>query len=498
MVCLKEFIICLIYVALTVVIAKFAGGKNKTTEKYYAAERSLNWPLIASMVLAMSFAGPAISGPVSTGYETGIAVIWAMWGMALGILCSLTLGVLDIYRCAGRHGGMSVPSVFEYRFGKKSRILTVITTAMVFIMHFTLQVSAVGLIFAGLTHWSFVPCAIITAICFIAMGWFGFRGVAWQGVLHNVIMYVGFGILVIAGLRSAGGFGGLFDTLGYDPYFNLWFPTFGAAFGNLMSAIIQVFTSATVMQAVFLAKNRTQARIGYGVGIGLGAVYATFAPLIGMCAMAVMGPGFDSGTILTEFAATYGFVFSLGASMAVVAATASTAPGLMMVALSCIINDLIPEIIPEEKWGDKERMRWTYILFLVIGAFCVWLSIEFATALVGYLFLCFAIAAQAGLVIFVGTKWSWVNDTSAFWSTLIGTVACLVWAFAGNEEVIPTFWFATIFTAGTLLIFTLIFGRKPDPKYLQFREELAWLKANPDKEFDEYLEKLAEINAKVD
>ena len=80
---MESFIICIVYVVVVIAIAKIAGGKNKTSEKYYAAERSLKWPLVASMVLAMSFAGPAISGPVSSGYESGIAVILGYVGQWL-------------------------------------------------------------------------------------------------------------------------------------------------------------------------------------------------------------------------------------------------------------------------------------------------------------------------------------------------------------------------------------------------------------------------------
>ena len=391
---------------------------------------------------------------------------------------------------------MSVPSVFEYRLGKKSRILMVIVTAVVFVMHFTLQVSAVGLIFQGLTGYSYTSMAFFTAVCFVLMGWFGFKGVAWQGVLHNVVMYVGFGIIVIAGFKEVGGLGALYDKLGYDPYFNLWWPNFGTAFGNFMSAVIQVFVSATVMQAAFLAKDRLEARKGYGVGIGLGVIYATFAPLIGMLALAIIGPDQDGGTILTTFSSHYGFIFVLGGSLAVVAATSSTAPGLLMVSMSCIINDLVPEL--KKDLSEKVKMKWSYILFIVLGLFSVWLSIEFATALVGYLFLCFAISAQAGLVIMVASKWGKVNDISAFLATLVGVVACFIWAFLGDETVITTFWFGIIFTSVTLVVSTLITSKgKDDPKFIQYKEERAWLRANADKEFGEYQEKLAEINKNV-
>ena len=486
---MTAFICSILYIVIVIAIGYFTSKKNDSTEKYFAAERSMTWPLIGMMLFAFIFAGPAVTGPLESGYDYGIECMWACMGMAIGCLWFIVGGVSNLYRVSGRHGAMSVPGVFAYRFDEKTRLMMMVYISIVFTMFFTTQISAIGSLFSGLLNTSYFPMALFITVCFVAMAWFGFEGVAWQNVLHNIMMVVGFGVMLYLCVDAAGGFGVMWEELPathWDP----WYPNLNISGSDLLSAVFQCAVSGTIVTCAFVAKNRKHTALGFTFGLALAAIYSLFGPLIGMAARIMYGDGVDPtlipSMVTTEFGTIPGILLNIG----ILAATASTAPGLLMVVVNALVNDLYPAV--KKDVTDKQKMFLTRILLFVVAAVALWLSSSFASNLLGYLFLAFAINSCAGVILWLSHFIPRLNANCAFWGMLVGIVAVFGWQFFGDPDYIAPFWFSMVGVVVCLIM--CLFQKGADPKYIAYRQELKYLKENPDKEFEEYLQSLEKAN----
>ena len=479
-----SFVCSLLYMIIIIGIGYLTSRKNDTTEKYYAAERSVSWPLVGMMLFAFIFAGPTITGPIASGYSSGIECMWACEGMAIGCLWFILGGCNDLYRVSGRHGAMSVPGVFSYRFDEKTRLMMMVYMTIVFTIFFTLQIGTIGTIFSGLLNVSYLSMAIFVTILYIGMAWFGFKGVAWQNVVHNIVMVVGFGLLVGLSIHAAGGWHAMVTELPAS-YWNPWAPNFNTSGADLLSAVFQCAVSGTIITCAFVAKDRHHAKLGYTFGLILAAIYALFAPLSGMAARIIFGEGQDPNMIATMLTDKFGTVTGVLVTMAIVAATCSTAPGLLMVVVNALVNDLYPAV--KKDCTDTQKMFLTRILLFVVGAFSTWLSFTFVNDLLGYLFFAFAINSIAGCILWLSHFVPKLNAKCAFWGMLVGIIAC----FASNAitDAIQPFWIGMLVGNGVTLLMAAC-QKEVDPKFIAYRKELQHLKDHPDLEYKEYLERM--------
>jgi SSS family solute:Na+ symporter len=481
----------MLYMFVVIFIGWYTSRRNDTTEKYFAAERSVSWPLVGMMLFAFIFAGPTVTGPFETGYASGIECVWACLGMAIGSLWFILGGVSDLYRVSGRHGAMSVPGVFAFRFNERVRLMMMVYMVIVFTMFFLLQISSIGALFATMLGVNYWIMAVFIMLFYIAMAWFGFEGVAWQNVLHNIVMVIGFLIMLICCLKAVGGFHALWTELPHDPYWNFWYPSFNISGADLLSAVFQCAVSGTIITCAFVAKDRSHTRKGYTFGLILAAIYSFFAPLMGMCARLMYGEGIDPGTIAGRLTTEFGTWPGVLMTMAIVAATCSTAPGLLMVVVSALTNDLIPAV--KKDVTDKQKMWYARVFLWVVALISLALSGGAIGSLLGYLFLAFAINSVAGIILWLSGFVSKMNSTAAFWGLVVGIVAIFIWQFFGHPEKIQAFWFGII---GVIVCLVISFMQKePDERYLAYREELQYLKDNPEAEYREYLEQLEKQKA---
>ena len=439
------------------------------------------------MLFAMIFAGPTMTGPIASGYTSGLECIWAIWGMAIGCFWYASGGLKDMYRVSGRHGVLSVPGVFRYRFDTKVEQVMMVFMVIVFTMFFTLQISAVGVLFSGLIDSSYIAMALIATVAYVLMAWFGFKGVAWQNFVHNIMMVLGFLVLVVLSVSAAGGLPNMFKELPYQPYWNLFYPSVNVGAADALSSIFQTFVSGTIVTCCFCAKDRISARLGFIIGGVLSLVYGTFGPLSGMASKIFLGEGQDPNQVLNIIVDKFGPVCSVLVTIAILAATASTAPGLMMVVVNCIVNNFYPAVRKDA--GDKEKMMLTRILLFVVAGIAFVLSFTFANNMVGYLFYAFYLNAVAGVVLWISCFWGKVNARSAIWSMSLGGITCFVWRIAGDPAGISSFWAAMVMTFVVLFALSAL-NKEEDPNYISFRKELEYLKANPEAEYKEYLASL--------
>jgi Na+/proline symporter len=483
-----SFVGSIIYMVVVIFIGWYTSRQNATTEKYYAAERSMRWPLIGMMLFAFLFAGPAITGPIQNGYSQGIEVMWACMGMAIGCIWFIMGGVSDLYRVSGRHGAMSVPGVFAYRFDEKVRLMMMVYMVIVFTMFFTSNIAALASLFEGMLGINYTILAFGIALVYVAMAWFGFEGVAWQNILHNVMMVVGFLVMLILIVKAAGGFGTMWQELPRS-FWNPFAPSLNISLADALSSIFQCAVSGTIITCAFVGRNRRETRIGFYFAAALSAVYALFGPLIGMASRIFYGPDQDPVMIPAMITTQFGFLPGVLLTIGIVAATASTSPGLVMVVVNALVNDLAPAV--KKDITDKQKMFYTRILLFVVAAFAAWLSATFVDQLMRYFFLAFAINGISGVLLWMSGFVKKMDSNSCFVGLILGIVAVIGWFAFGRSDIIQPFWIGFIGPIVTLIMSAM--KKEPDPQWVAYNEERQYLKDNPEKEYEEYLEQLAKF-----
>lgn len=196
------------YLMLMLAVGCLSGRKNRTQDDYFLASHSMPWlPIALSVAATMISANGFIGGP-GWAYTSGMYPVMVNITVPFAVFFALSITTPVIYR-------LKVTSVYEYmgmRFGRYTRILTIIQFFINSIIQISSMVYIPVLILQMMTGWSFyilVPIVVVTALIYTLAG--GIKAVIWTDCIQMIVV-IGAVILVI--YTAVGGTGlGFFDTL---------------------------------------------------------------------------------------------------------------------------------------------------------------------------------------------------------------------------------------------------------------------------------------------
>ncbi|XP_077409791.1 solute carrier family 5 member 6a isoform X1 [Vanacampus margaritifer] len=180
----------------------FSGGRQRTTQEFLMADRSMSWLPVSLSLLATFQSAVAILGAPSEVYTFGTQYWFLGCSYFLGLLIPAHVFIPVFYR-------LRLSSAYEYlelRFNKTVRICGTVTFIfqMVIYMGVVLYAPALALnAVTGFDLWGAVLAMGLVCTLYTALG--GLKAVMWTDVFQTVVMFAGQLAVIIVGAHQAGG-----------------------------------------------------------------------------------------------------------------------------------------------------------------------------------------------------------------------------------------------------------------------------------------------------
>ena len=136
-----DMLIVAAYLVVMLLIGLRFMKRVKNREDFYAADHSLGTPVLLATVCATIIGGSSMMGRAGLGYTSGIECLMTALPYMLGMfLFSAYAG--RIYDVGEKYGVTSIPSLFEFRFGKGAKYLIAVLIAFAMMGTVASQVTA--------------------------------------------------------------------------------------------------------------------------------------------------------------------------------------------------------------------------------------------------------------------------------------------------------------------------------------------------------------------
>ncbi|MEQ2159422.1 hypothetical protein GOODEAATRI_022693, partial [Goodea atripinnis] len=180
----------------------FSGGRQRTTQEFLMADRSMSCLPVSLSLLATFQSAVAILGAPSEVYSFGTQYWFLGCSYFLGLLIPAHVFIPIFYR-------LRLSSTYEYlelRFNKTVRICGTATFIfqMVIYMGVVLYAPALALnAVTGFDLWGAVLAMGLVCTLYTALG--GLKAVIWTDVFQTVVMFAGQLAVIVVGTSQAGG-----------------------------------------------------------------------------------------------------------------------------------------------------------------------------------------------------------------------------------------------------------------------------------------------------
>lgn len=180
----------------------FSGGRQRTTQEFLMADRSMTCLPVSLSLLATFQSAVAILGAPSEVYTFGTQYWFLGCSYFLGLLIPAHVFIPIFYR-------LRLSSAYEYlelRFNKTVRICGTVTFIfqMIIYMGVVLYAPALALnAVTGFNLWGAVLAMGLVSTLYTALG--GLKAVIWTDVFQTVVMFAGQLAVIIVGAGQAGG-----------------------------------------------------------------------------------------------------------------------------------------------------------------------------------------------------------------------------------------------------------------------------------------------------
>ncbi|KAG8431284.1 hypothetical protein GDO86_019120 [Hymenochirus boettgeri] len=179
-----------------------SGGKQRTTQEFLLANRSMSFLPVALSLLATFQSAVAILGVPSEIYRFGTEYWFLGCSYILGLLIPAYIFIPVFYR-------LRLTSTYEYlelRFSKAVRICGTITFIFQMVIYMGVVLYAPALAFNAVTGFSLWGAVLsMGLVCTIYTTLGGLKAVIWTDVIQTLVMFAGQLAVIIVGTIKVGG-----------------------------------------------------------------------------------------------------------------------------------------------------------------------------------------------------------------------------------------------------------------------------------------------------
>ena len=424
-----QLVIVVVYIVLLFAISFYAKRKaSGGSTNFLFAGRQLNTSLVAVNIAGLAVGAASTIGVAESAFQSGLAAGWynAAWSAGAVVMGLSAAGKYRELECT------TIPELFERYYDTKGRIISVFGLIIIQLVITSLQYLAGGAILSSLLpdYFSFQGGMITSAIVFVGIT---LIGGLWSSGLSNVVSVILIYIGVIAGtvmtLDAQGGIGVIAQKL---PAGTDWFGAVGGIglatiIGWFIVMITQSITAQGPVQIACSATDGRTARNGFLWGAVIIFPIGFLCALMGLAAK-VAYPDIKATMALPKIIMSLDPVMSGITLAALWAADVSTACTLLLGAGTLFVQDIYKRFIApdvsEEKYLVVNRLS-----ILILGLLTLWAAFQ-ALGIVKTLLIGLSLTT-AFTVVFLFTLFapSLCRRSSAFYTTLAGIVALVLWQY---------------------------------------------------------------------
>ncbi|MCK4291581.1 MAG: sodium/solute symporter [Planctomycetes bacterium] len=196
------------FFGVVVGVSMYKSRREKTSEDFFLASRSLLWPFIGLSLIAANISTEHFVGMAGQGAGiAGLAVASYEW------IAAITLVVVAIFFLPRflRSGIFTIPEYLEYRYNAAARAIMAFYTMVIYIgVTIAAVIYSGGLtlqtIFGDLENASHLTYGVIVigAIAGLYTIWGGLKAVAWADLFQGSALIIGGAITMVLGFRAVG------------------------------------------------------------------------------------------------------------------------------------------------------------------------------------------------------------------------------------------------------------------------------------------------------
>ncbi len=486
----------LIYLLLLVAVGIYKVGSVNNSEDFMVAGRSLPWYILVGTLLATWMGSGSLFSGAGLGFRNGPAGLWSSAGAWLGIAL-----IYFIAKRIRNFGKVTVPDIFEARYGPLASILATITTVVAYTTIVSYQFRGGGKVLSLVSDnmISMENGIIITAIFAISYTVIaGMFSVVYTDVINGILITVGTIFSLIFLIQKVGGVNEVIliaeSTGKWDLFGNWSFERLGDTSGPLIAisffvpTMLLLLGDANMYQRIFSAENSSSAKKAVFFWI-FGVVFLeSIISLLGLTGAVAIVKGHIPDIIIQEQLLSNKDELSLlvakqSASESIIPAIAryanlpiflglilvstmmaiivSTADSFLLIPATNLTRDVYVKYIDKEA-KEKKILLVSRLLVLLLGLISYLLVSQFKTVL-GAAFTAYNIyGTSITPSLLAAFLWKRATKEGAVASILAGTTTTIIWTYflpswAGFNNLNP-FLKEMTYPAAGLSIFALVIG----------------------------------------
>ncbi len=458
-----DVVIIVAYFAMMAILGVVAWKRNKTSEDYFVAGKSLGTFSLAAMWLSSWIGGASIIGTSTNGYNFGVSGAWYVGVLAIGtFVFGITFSKLT-KRLGERLQNITYPALISSRYDKRAGEVVIVCCFLANVGFLSSQLVAMGSMLSTMTGWDASTCFLVSTavtIAYSAIG--GLLAITYTTWIQFILIIVGTVFLGIPlAAKAMGGFAQV-QTLPPE-WFDIGRYGWPTIIALGVSSVFSFFTSMDSYTRCFAAKNAKIARNG-AIWASLGVLLVAFgATYMGMAAKVLM-PELPAGS--SAYAAIVVCYFPSGISGLVLVGVFAAIMSTGVVCINCCAANISVDIYKDRinPGAPDKRVRMLGILSSlgvgVVGALLAWWKYD----IVDLLLLAFTF--QASSLFFptvLGMFWKRPTSRSAFVSMVVSLCVVLLWLVGdglgwGGIFAVDALW-PGLLSSGLVFIGMTLFGK---------------------------------------
>jgi len=407
-------------------------------EGYLLGNRRFGWPMMVMHAFGAGTHPGNVAGVMSQGVVSGASGIWVSWMWLFGTpFYWIIAPIIRRMRC------LTMADFFRERFGSSASVLYIIVAAVGMIVFLagvmlattrTVQGVMGKALMAESDLWFFGILLVTTAVFIIYSYWGGIIAAIRTDMIQGLMIIALSFIAIPVALGRVDGLAGMRATLGTQGgnYLSLFDPKEFSLLTVLLLSINAPLTALAfphLMSVCAAGRTEWEGRVGFTYGNILKRICTIGWCVLGLCWLAYL---LNEGLAIHKDAAFGDSIRGLlrpelqGVMLACVMAAAMSSGDAVQVTVAGLFSQNIYRVYFNPKADEKQLVRATRIVGVVIAFLALGAAILMRSNLVKAILDYFNILSLVGISTAMGILWRRMNTTGMFSSTILASGTFLV------------------------------------------------------------------------